>query len=94
LPFPNHGGAVSPVFFGTVRPCFPECVFIINFFLFQQIVITRRVWVSGSCACFVLIIACFVPFLWPLLFFLCTPRFKDAHHHCPYCMTLLSIKRR
>nr|CDJ83226.1 Hypothetical protein CBG15224 [Haemonchus contortus] len=60
----------------------------------QQIVITRRVWVSGSCACFVLIIACFVPFLWPLLFFLCTPRFKDAHHHCPCCMTLLSIKRR
>ncbi|EPB73152.1 hypothetical protein ANCCEY_07745 [Ancylostoma ceylanicum] len=60
----------------------------------QTIVTTRRVWVSGSCACTVLILALCIPFLWPMLFFLCTPAFKDAHHYCPHCLTLLSIRRR
>lgn len=61
---------------------------------FQTIVTTRRVWVSGSCACTVLILALCIPFLWPMLFFLCTPAFKDAHHYCPNCLTLLSVRRR
>ncbi|CAJ0604011.1 unnamed protein product [Cylicocyclus nassatus] len=60
----------------------------------QTIVTTRRVWVSGSCACTVLILALCLPFLWPMLFFLCTPAFKDAHHYCPNCLTLLAIRRR
>ncbi|KAK6049940.1 hypothetical protein COOONC_12555 [Cooperia oncophora] len=60
----------------------------------QRIVVTRRVWVSGSCAWTVLLLSICIPFLWPMLFFLCTPAFKDAHHHCPCCLTLLSIRRR
>ncbi|ETN84822.1 hypothetical protein NECAME_16993, partial [Necator americanus] len=60
----------------------------------QTIVTTRRVWVSGSCACTVLILSLCIPFLWPMLFFLCTPAFKDAHHYCPRCLTLLAIRRR
>ncbi|VDO31318.1 unnamed protein product [Heligmosomoides polygyrus] len=58
------------------------------------IVVTRRLWVSGSCACTVLILSLCIPFLWPMLCFLFSPAFKDAHHHCPYCLTLLSIRRR
>ncbi|CAJ0604010.1 unnamed protein product [Cylicocyclus nassatus] len=75
---------VAPTFDPYPEYC-PRC---------RVVVITSRVWDFGFCACIVLIVVLCMPPLWPLLILLCTHAVKDAHHYCPFCSTLLAIRKR